>query len=398
MNENSLNNKLNRVEMVTKDLRAKLKLDDSSVIEDVVEATNLAALANVFVQENEPNIKDGIWIQANKEENPWDKIKMDREMIVPYKWLLQEKTNRLTQRYNRNSENSLTMPTSARAVCFTNGFLTTSYRGACVFDIANNSTVGQHPDYNRKYYNRDCCVATDTDVFFAGYTSGYGMIRFQIGTHTSSGGTPSWDFPTHMVYCPYNRSIYAIYSESVKGPAGLGLGCWNVDTGVKTTIINPYSYSGSNLPEKYNMLVPLGNRLLVIGIKPEDSFMLDLDTNKPATDEPAIVKTIYLNDPTSEYNLLDMADCFYIYKGIEHVVKYNKDTLESEDITYLFQDKDVEKCFFMFYYNDRIYMVTGPNKTEVYVMPMQMEGKSYNDNCVLISQAPISRTEYQTAL
>lgn len=60
MNENSLNTKLNRVEMVTKDLRTKLKLDDSAVIEDVVEATNLAALANVFVQENEPDIKDGI--------------------------------------------------------------------------------------------------------------------------------------------------------------------------------------------------------------------------------------------------------------------------------------------------------------------------------------------------
>lgn len=70
MNENSLNNKLNRVEMVTKDLRTKLKLDNSAVIEDVIEATNLAALANVFVQENEPNIKDGIWIQAKKEENP----------------------------------------------------------------------------------------------------------------------------------------------------------------------------------------------------------------------------------------------------------------------------------------------------------------------------------------
>lgn len=70
MNENSLNNKLNRVEMVTKDLRTKLKLDNSAVIEDVVEATNLAALANIFVQEDEPNVKDGIWIKANKEENP----------------------------------------------------------------------------------------------------------------------------------------------------------------------------------------------------------------------------------------------------------------------------------------------------------------------------------------
>lgn len=112
-------------------------------------------------------------------------------MVVPYKWLLQEKTNRLTQRFNRNGASSLTMPTSARAVCFANGFLTTSYRGACYFDIANNNTMGQHPDYNRQYYKRDCCVATDTDVFFAGYTSGYGMIRFQIGTHTSPGGAPS---------------------------------------------------------------------------------------------------------------------------------------------------------------------------------------------------------------
>jgi hypothetical protein len=52
----------------------------------------------------------------------------------------------------------------------------------------------------------------------------------------------------------------------------------------------------------------------------------------------------------------------------------------------------------MFYYEDQIYMVTGPSRSEIYIMPMEMIGKQYDCDCVLISQAPITKTEHQTAL
>lgn len=60
MNKNSLNTKLNRIDETLLLMKNNLGLSENEVIENLAEATNLHTLANVFIQEEEPETKDGI--------------------------------------------------------------------------------------------------------------------------------------------------------------------------------------------------------------------------------------------------------------------------------------------------------------------------------------------------
>jgi hypothetical protein len=62
MNENSLNNKFNRVDNAIAEMRQNLNLQSTDSIETVAETTalNLKKLMNIFIQKEEPKTKDGI--------------------------------------------------------------------------------------------------------------------------------------------------------------------------------------------------------------------------------------------------------------------------------------------------------------------------------------------------
>lgn len=64
MNENSLNNKLTRVDDTLSLMKHNLSLSENAVIEDLAKATNLHNLLNVFIQMEEPEKKDGVWLQT----------------------------------------------------------------------------------------------------------------------------------------------------------------------------------------------------------------------------------------------------------------------------------------------------------------------------------------------
>jgi hypothetical protein len=62
MNENSLNNKLDRVDLAIANMRTNLNLTETDSIETVAEMTsfNLKNLMNIFIQPTEPATKHGI--------------------------------------------------------------------------------------------------------------------------------------------------------------------------------------------------------------------------------------------------------------------------------------------------------------------------------------------------
>ena len=60
MNENSLNEKLNRIDETLSIMKTNLHLSENEVIENLAEATNLHGLTNIFMQEEEPEKKEGI--------------------------------------------------------------------------------------------------------------------------------------------------------------------------------------------------------------------------------------------------------------------------------------------------------------------------------------------------
>lgn len=83
---NSLTNKLDRIDTTLGIMKTNLGLSQNEVIENLADATNLHTLANVFIQEEEPERKDGIWLQANSKTYPYDTIRIDGDIIIPGAW------------------------------------------------------------------------------------------------------------------------------------------------------------------------------------------------------------------------------------------------------------------------------------------------------------------------
>lgn len=81
MNENRLNTKLNRVDEAIGTLRQKLKLNENDPVEKVVEKSDIKNHLNIFIQDTEPETKEGIWIKT-AETLPVDKIVIDEIPFV----------------------------------------------------------------------------------------------------------------------------------------------------------------------------------------------------------------------------------------------------------------------------------------------------------------------------
>lgn len=62
--QNNLDYKLERVTTVVDEMKHNLRLDSNAPIEEVSAATDLKKLLNVFVQADEPECKDGVWLQT----------------------------------------------------------------------------------------------------------------------------------------------------------------------------------------------------------------------------------------------------------------------------------------------------------------------------------------------
>lgn len=77
---NSLNNKLNRINETLNIMKNNLGLQENEVIEDLAVATNLHSSINLFVQEEEPEKKEGIWIKTTGD---FSDVIMENSPIVP---------------------------------------------------------------------------------------------------------------------------------------------------------------------------------------------------------------------------------------------------------------------------------------------------------------------------
>lgn len=79
---NSLNNKLDRVDSAIAMMRNNLKINANAPVEDVVKATQfgIKELINIYIQEEEPASKDGIWLQTAPFE--YDTFTVDEDCKV----------------------------------------------------------------------------------------------------------------------------------------------------------------------------------------------------------------------------------------------------------------------------------------------------------------------------
>ena len=385
MNE-TLETKLTRVDTAVSTIKQNLHFEENALIEDVAASTDIKRLTNVFVQQNEPSVKDGIWVQCNEKENAFDKIIMDREMIVPYKWQLLNQTPRLQQKtFNGVSNHSTLVAPDSYTIA--NGRLCKYSAGFYAYTLANKDGIGnKYQQWAVTTHANDCVTSDGTNAYISlgGYSA---MYVFNITTGAEVGGYPDVNSGNrNLRYNAYDNSLYACYGSYLVQKIDL------------TTKTRKDIWTNNSSKPKITKLLPLGEKLLCIASEPGKSFMIDLaNSYRKVENAPEAIQNLYVPDEQG-WGLLDMPDHFYIYKGLESVVKYNKDTLEAEDMTAVFQDNEIVNLYSLLYYNNQFYCVHGPSSGELYLAPMSTTGKVYNDNAVLISQAPISKTEHQTAL
>ena len=377
--DNTIETKLNRVDAAVSTIKQNLHFEDNALIEDVAASTDIKRLTNVFVQQNEPEVKDGIWVQCDEKENAFDKIIMDRDMIVPYKWQLLDQHPKLSNIEVLNAPDSWIMV----------GGKVFRYDWGCKsYTLANNNgAFAKHQSWRVESNDRDSITTDGTYIYvgLARYGSNY-VFNVSNGAEAKKDELPDLNYPVHIKYNGYDNCIYAT-DGSRDGKV------FKTDLTTKTQTVLYQKYQ-----KPIMKVLPMGSKILCIGKTAGTSFIMDsLNSYNIITDAPAAIQDLFIPDEAG-WGLLDMSDHFYIYNGLNSIVKYNKDTLEAEDMTETFKDSEIQNLYSLMYYDNKFWCIHGPSLNEVYLAPMETMGKVYHDNAVLISQAPISKTEYQTAL
>ena len=98
MKENRLNTKLSRVDEAIGTLRQKLKLNENDPVEKVIEKSDIKNHLNIFIQDTEPETKEGILIDPADDAEYIIKCILEKEINVKAIALHDEETNRNTQR------------------------------------------------------------------------------------------------------------------------------------------------------------------------------------------------------------------------------------------------------------------------------------------------------------
>ena len=160
MDKNGLNNKLSRVDEAIEVLRQKLKLNENDPVEKVVEKTELKNHLNIFIQDTEPETKEGIWIKTA------DKLQIDKIVTdeMPFVEL---------EAVNRANFPKLNISTSYLGKTFRAGeyiYFTPSSSSYTKIQRLHipTWTVSEITSFPGKYlYKKDACVVGD-DVYFMG--------------------------------------------------------------------------------------------------------------------------------------------------------------------------------------------------------------------------------------
>lgn len=382
---NTIETKLNRIDGAVATIKSNLHFDANAVIEDVAASTDIKRLTNVFVQQNEPEVKDGIWVQCDETENGFDKIVMDKEVIVPYKWQYPDVLTPFTMRLNSLTGSQYGVnwmgPNSGTVI----GDKLYCIQGwdFCVYDLTAGTSVGVRYGSGRGYYSRnDAMVASNTHIFGL---SGNQFYAWNLDTQAKTDiGVGSSYSGNHVCYSAFDNQVYMAYGNygDIKQVDG--------DTLVQK------AFMGSQTMKKISRLLSLGEKLLCISNQPGHSYLYDLANHQKLTSGPEGLPTLAIDDNEMP-GFLELSDCFLVYNGLNKIIRYNKDTLLGEDITEQFSDPAIQQLCGMFKYKEDYYGLISTNSV-VSLLKMEVTGKDYDSNAVIISQAPISRTEYQTAL
>lgn len=384
----TLEQKMTRVNDAVSTIKSNLHFDQNAIIEDVAESTNLLKLMNLYVQTNEPESKDGIWIKADPQTHPYSTVKLDQSLIIPKKW----------------RHDLATMTTMS-------GFYAagTVKSGVMVGDYLFVSTGSKLLKYNYKTNALTTITLSKTgvrDVATNGvdeiYLASSGHVEiYNINTNTSQAYSAafatsytrtSW---ASCCYSAYDNAVYLL-TPGIGGSTYDHLGKFDLAT--KTfTILKTYN-SNNERKGTYTMF-DRGDEIVVVSgktghnswlYKKDDGSIITIDETSPFYTF-VLDYSAHLSTHTARYQ-------YYINMSTKKAYRIDKDTLEHEDITDELMDEDSQLIYFLLAHDSGFYGIIKNNDSKFLLTSMEISTPSYDDNYIIISQAPINRTAKATAL
>ena len=379
--EQNLDTKLTRIENTVNIMKTNLHLQENEVIEKVAEATNLHTLANIFIQEEEPEIKEGIWIQADSETHPYDTIKIDKDIIIPGAWRFDtQKTltlNGSNLRYNDDDWRY--------NFCIHDNKLYFVYKSA-LYEI--NKETGVMTKVRSLRSTSGMIHSGGGYLWYAGGNSTGVVDGFNLSTNQDITFTTGKTIYA-MCYSAYDNSLY-VY--------GNGICRYDLAAGTLfTNITSGHSYLGA--------LIPMGSKILCLGSTDQwgvKNGYIDIDDGYVYTSVTNILdKQIlddYYNIPFIIGNLAYVVNCDYA-DPIKSIYTINLETLEYTDVTNQFASDMLERTMGLIYDSaNNIFYIIDYSSSQYKLIVMENTTKQYENNMIIIMQSPITRSEKQTAL
>ena len=406
--EQNLDTKLTRIENTINIMKNNLGLPENEVIENLATATNLHTLANLFIQENEPETKDGIWIKTDNSTHPYDVVKIDQNIIIPGKWRFDTKP--LVVDENNNSiilnSNPSEFKSQLMRVCVVNNEVYTLTKMVSIVnpgelikvDMNTGKTTVVHQFGYNSSLNNGHVFAAKHYVCITDYDRGFYLFDTITKTmeyvNLAEGvGKPS-DYTRTKVGC-YSEYDNCIYTHGYS----YGIIRYNLDTKECQSVFT------STISSRFStdILVSMGQQILAIG---PDPYLFDIPTDKGTYQShlanAAQCQMINMpNDYIYAYTP-GQANSYY-YATIKSAVKIDKNTLTVIDIRDDFVDADLAKILGgLVFYNNCLNIFVGDNGTSemktTYLLKKDCSTVQYDKNMIVIMQSPITNSALQTAL
>lgn len=384
--EQNLDAKLTRIENTVNIMKNNLGLPENEIIENLATATNLHSLANIFIQEAEPEIKDGIWIQANKESHPYDTVRFGGDIVIPGQWRLDERTSKTMYSTNevvalRGHDGNFVVH---KGKVYVKGYWP-DYLGEC--DMETNVVT---PLCNIPNSQAGAITASEDYIIISG--AGNWFFTYNISTQETRQYTVENASRIYRTcYCAYDNSFYAFCSSNYNFYK------INPETGVSETVSAISVYN--NRAEYFTFM---GQHLVIIkNYRSPYVTVYDLSDNYTRIHDKSISGL-----PSDDAESFEMGN--YVYYHItskQMMYRLNKETYECENVTDQFDLTSFNKdnCYGMFGYQGKFYMAYLIEKDTYHAKAiafyrMDTISPEYDDSSIVVMQTPISKSEYRTAI
>lgn len=380
MNENSLNNKLNRIDETLNIMKTNLHLSENEVIETLAEATNLHSLVNIYTQIEEPNIKEGIWFQT---DHSFKDIIMEDSPIIPNEIRTAEQ-QLLTQSTSYSTKGSVVVGDTLYCVKSGKEFIIICY------DLLKHTITEINTG---KVYNNiiSCPIMVHKDGYLYMLIAPayqYQAVKFNLSTHECE--TFSIVQPHTSCYSAYDNKFYYGGTDS---STNYDVYSFDLDTCTQELAV---SYFADSL----KVLYPVGQYLIGFsGVKGRSKVRDIANGYNTASHQ---IGNFDVDATGGIAYFLEVGKYVYlIYSGKNGVVhRLNKDTFSIEEnvlslgnLIYILGGFEYNGQLYIVYSQDRNY-----GNIPYFYAPLSIEGEKYENNSVIISQGQFTKTEKRTQL